>query len=68
MYYPGVTNIINGTGGFYSLYLERNVFVAQPNALVDGLTHLWTIQNLGVQPGMLVVQLQNQMQYVCIGG
>jgi hypothetical protein len=68
MYYPGVTNVINGTGGIYSIYLERNVFVSQPAALANGLAQIWMNQNLGTQPGALVVQLQNQVQYVCAGG
>ncbi|CAF3582391.1 unnamed protein product [Rotaria sordida] len=68
LYYPGVTNIANGTGGFYSIYLERNVFVGQPNALANGLAQIWTNQNLGVPAGVLFVQLQNQIQYICSGG
>jgi hypothetical protein len=60
--------MINGTGGFYSIYLERNVFVGQPMALIDGLTQLWTYQNPTIPPGVLEIQLQNQMQYICWGG
>ena len=68
LYYPGVANLGNGTGGLYSIYLDRNVFVAQPIALADGLAQLWTNQNPGVQAGILYIQLQNQMQYICVGG
>ncbi|CAF0877176.1 unnamed protein product [Rotaria sp. Silwood1] len=68
LYYPGVTNIINGTGGIYSIYLERNVFVAQPIALANGLAQIWTNQNLGIPPGVLFIELQNQIQYICSGG
>ena len=68
MYYPGVTNLNNGTGGLYSIYLERNVFVAQPIALADGLAQIWMNQNIGIQPGTLIIQLQNQYEYVCLGG
>lgn len=68
MYYPGITNINNGTGGLYSIYLERNVFVAQPIALADGLAQIWMNQNTGIQPGTLTIQLQNQYEYVCSGG
>jgi hypothetical protein len=46
LYYPGV--IIGGeTGGSNIIFLERNVFVAQPAALADGLAQIWTNQNLG---------------------
>lgn len=58
----------NGTGGVYSIYLERNVFVAQPMALVNGLAQIWTQQNIGIPPGILTIQLQNQVQYICSGG
>ncbi|CAF4988463.1 unnamed protein product, partial [Rotaria sp. Silwood1] len=68
LYYPGVTNTINGTGGIYSIYLERNVFVAQPIALANGLAQIWTNQNLGIPPGVLFIELQNQIQYICSGG
>lgn len=68
MYYPGVTNILNGTGGIYSIYLERNVFVGQPVALIDGLTRIWAQQNIGIPPGTLLIQLQNQVAYICSGG
>ncbi|CAF1204774.1 unnamed protein product [Adineta ricciae] len=68
LYYPGVTNLNNGTGGLYSIYLERNVFVAQPIALADGLVQIWMNQNIGIQPGTLMIQLQNQYEYVCSGG
>ncbi|UJR35334.1 hypothetical protein I4U23_028095, partial [Adineta vaga] len=68
LYYPGVTNLNNGTGGVYSIYLERNVFVAQPIALADGLAQIWMNQNVGIQPGTLIIQLQNQVQYICSGG
>lgn len=68
MYYPGVTSVNNGTGGVFSIYLDRSVFVAQPAALATGLAQLWTNQNAGVPPGALVIQLQNQVQYICSGG
>ena len=68
MLYPGATLVNNGTGGIFSLYLERNVFVAQPAALADGLAQLWTNQNPGILPGALVIQIQNQVQYICAGG
>jgi hypothetical protein len=68
MYYPGVTNVNNGTGGIHSIYLERNVFVGQPMALANGLAQIWMNQNAGIQPGILMVQLQNQVQYTCSGG
>ncbi|CAF1547561.1 unnamed protein product, partial [Adineta steineri] len=55
LYYPGVTNINNGTGGIHSLYLDRNVFVAQPLALASGLAQIWTNQNPNVQPGTLLI-------------
>jgi hypothetical protein len=67
LYYPGVT-FTNGTAGIYSIYLQRNVFVAQPAALADGLAQLWTNQNAGIQPGSLVIQIENQMEYICSGG
>lgn len=60
--------INNGTGGIFSLYLERNVFVAQPAALVGGLAQLWANQNPGVLPGSLAIQIQNQVSYICAGG
>jgi hypothetical protein len=68
LYYPGITNLNNETSGIYSLYLARNVFVAQPIALADGLAQLWTNANIGIQPGILFIQLQNQVQYICSGG
>ncbi|CAF5196917.1 unnamed protein product, partial [Rotaria magnacalcarata] len=68
LYYPGVINTVNGTGGIYSIYLERNVLVAQPMALVDGLAQIWINQNLGIPPGTLSIQLQSQVQYICSGG
>ncbi|CAF2104402.1 unnamed protein product [Rotaria magnacalcarata] len=68
LYYPGVINTVNGTGGIYSIYLERNVLVSQPMALVDGLAQIWINQNLGIPPGTLSIQLQNQVQYICSGG
>jgi len=68
MYYPGATNINNGTGGIFSLYLDRSVFVAQPAALATGLAQLWTNQNAGIPPVVLVIQLQSQVQYICSGG
>lgn len=68
MLYPGASPLTNGTGGIFSLYLERNVFVAQPAALADGLAQLWANQNPGVLPGALVIQIQNQVPYICAGG
>ena len=68
MYYPGVMNVNNGTGGIHSIYLERNVFVGQPAALTDGLAQIWMNQNVGIPPGILIIQLQNQAQYICSGG
>ena len=43
-------------------------FVAQPTALANGLAQIWTNQNRGIPPGILSIQLQNQMQYICSGG
>jgi len=68
LYYPGITYLNNGTSGIQSLYLQRNVFVAQPAALADGLAQLWTNANIGIQPGSLFIQLQDQVQYICSGG
>jgi len=61
-------NVNNGTSGLFSLYLERNVFVGQLSALIDGLTQLWMSQNAGILPGVLLIQVQNQVQYMCSGG
>lgn len=58
----------NTTSGLFSLYLERNVFVGQLSALIDGLTQLWMSQNAGILPGILLIQIQNQAQYICSGG
>jgi len=66
--YPGMINVNNGTSGLFSLYLERNVFVGQLSALIDGLTQLWMSQNAGILPGVLLIQVQNQVQYMCSGG
>ena len=67
--YPGAENIMNGTDKLYSIYLQRNVFVAQPQVLADGLAQIWTNQNLDILSGAtLLIQLQNQLQYVCSEG
>lgn len=68
LYYPGITSPNNGTSGLFSLYLQRNVFVGQVAALVDGLAQLWINQNVGIPAGVLVIQLQGQGQYICSGG
>ena len=53
----------------YLVYISIEVYLLHNQlALATGLAQLWTNQNAGIPPGALVIQLQNQVQYICSGG
>ncbi|CAF3399711.1 unnamed protein product [Rotaria socialis] len=64
LYCPGVSNFQEENRGVKSLYLKRNIFLAQSAALVDTLTLIWMNESIH-DSKKISIQLQNQIQYIC---